>query len=404
MIANVFTEWHWDQGRVLYFQFDILREIAKVLVKFENRDINNDSTNTELRLSLTEYVGMPFAPESYKVNRNYSRVFQCAMLARSEGGVLVLSDICRQLATDGSALSICDNYLCEIVKRFRYPFPAFKEYDATSTRVYPFCAIIKYLVAKRELGVEPKASLSEFCDYIIGNNCTGMEDVDFYKSLKPTGYRMQGDGVRQLREMIAFISQFSFLKVFDGNLYLDINKKEDVQILVDELLTPLDISPVADKTEEFCRLTRLRQSLTAPAGGISHKLFHIPQDLGDLAFIEGKKVRVQHLRTERSALLRKYFVAIHPDPTCAACDMHVKEKYPWADYMLDLHHLLPLSSVVRISNMGTSLKDLVGLCPSCHRAIHTYYRKWLKANNQDDFINKQEAMAVYLEAVRGITR
>ena len=81
----------------------------------------------------------------------------------------------------------------------------------------------------------------------------------------------------------------------------------------------------------------------------------------------------------------------------------MQQKYPWVDYMLDLHHLLPLASVVRISNEGTSLNDMVGLCPSCHRAIHTYYKKWLQSNNQDDFRSKQEAMSVYLEAVREIT-
>lgn len=33
--------WRWDQGRLLYFQFDVLRDIAKTLVKFDNADISN---------------------------------------------------------------------------------------------------------------------------------------------------------------------------------------------------------------------------------------------------------------------------------------------------------------------------------------------------------------------------
>ena len=32
--------WRWDQGRLLYFQFDVLRDIAKTLVKFDNADIS----------------------------------------------------------------------------------------------------------------------------------------------------------------------------------------------------------------------------------------------------------------------------------------------------------------------------------------------------------------------------
>ncbi len=32
--------WRWDQGRLLYFQFDVLKEIAKALVKFDNTDLS----------------------------------------------------------------------------------------------------------------------------------------------------------------------------------------------------------------------------------------------------------------------------------------------------------------------------------------------------------------------------
>lgn len=68
--------------------------------------------------------------------------------------------------------------------------------------------------------------------------------------------------------------------------------------------------------------------------------------------------------------------------------------------MLDIHHLLPLSSSIAITTKGTSLSDIVGLCPSCHRSIHIYYTKWLKRAGQDDFRSKAEAMEVYLSAAR----
>lgn len=123
------TTWRWDQGRVLYFQFDVLREIAKVLVTFEGKDINDNSTNDELKKSLMSHVGLPFAPDNYKINRNYSRVFQCALLAYLQGKSLYVSDICKLLASDESYLSNCDNYMCEVIRRFRFPFPAFNELD-----------------------------------------------------------------------------------------------------------------------------------------------------------------------------------------------------------------------------------------------------------------------------------
>ena len=70
--------------------------------------------------------------------------------------------------------------------------------------------------------------------------------------------------------------------------------------------------------------------------------------------------------------------------------------------MLDLHHLLPLASALAISSKGTSLEDIVGVCPSCHRAIHAYYRQWLNANNQTDFLSKAEAKAIFEQATRAI--
>lgn len=391
-------EWRWDQGRVLYFQFDVIREISKVLVKFENKDINDVTVNEEFRASLIEGVGLPFAPSNYKVNRNYSRVFQCALLARNENSTLVVTDICKLLSKDDSIVSNCDDYLYEVVKRFRYPFPAFKSYDIESPRVYPFCAVLKYLIAQREMGNEAKVNLEEICNYIIGNNCTGIEDIEFYKHLKPSNYLATDDGIRQLREMLAFISQLSFLKAFKGYLYLDVNGESDVQFIINKVLCPQTNTPIHDRTEEFCQLTKVNPHLILP----NCKIVATPMNVPDIEFVEGKKVRVQHLRMERSPLLRKFYIAIHPEPVCAACQMRVQEKYPWVDYMLDLHHLLPLASVVRISNEGTSLDDLVGLCPSCHRAIHSYYRRWLKSNNQEDFRSKKEAMDVYLEAVKGI--
>ena len=46
--------WHWDQGRLNYFQFDELRKIAKY------------ATHTDLRLTarepLASAVGLPFLP------------------------------------------------------------------------------------------------------------------------------------------------------------------------------------------------------------------------------------------------------------------------------------------------------------------------------------------------------
>lgn len=396
------VEWRWDQGRVLYFQYDVLREIAKVLVKFDGKNINDDSVNKDLRTALENNVGLPFAPSNYKVNRNYSRVFQCAMLARHDGRSLFVSDICRQIATGVESVS-CDEYFREIVQRFRFPFPAFQEYNTTDENIFPFCAIIKMLIAKYQLGEEPRLDLEMICRFIIGNNCTGLEDIDFYKTLKPTGYIATSDSMRQLREMVAFISQLSFIKVFNHSIYLDILDDSEIAYIKNAYLKPITTQRLSDPFEEFRQITHLvKISKSGPNDDVKrgNTLIINPSDI---EFTEGKKSRVQHLKIERSPLLRKYYVSLHPEPICAACEEHMNMKYPWAGYMLDLHHLLPLASMIKISIMGTSLDDIVGLCPSCHRAIHSYYRKWLKSNNREDFNDKKEAMAVYIEAVKEIS-
>jgi len=389
-------EWRWDQGRVLYFQTDVLKEIAKVLMDFDGKDINEPAVNRAFAVSLRTRVGLPFAaPEEYKINRNYGRVFQCGLLARYQGSALTVSDIGKLMATENSVMADSDAYLCEVVRRFRYPFPAFQDYDADLPRIYPFCAVIKYLIALACMGQEAKASLADICNMVVGNECMGNESIEFYQQLQPSGYMAQGDVLRQLREMIAFISQLSFLKIFDGCLYLDVNTEEEARRIFQSVTKPLTCIPLVNKLEEFSQLTKVESGLVMPITGFGSK----GESQIDVSIDEGQRIKLQHFRIERSPLLRKFYIAAHPEPVCTACEEHMQHKYPWSGYMLDVHHLLPLASAIK---EGTTLSDLVGLCPSCHRAIHAYYRKWLKANHQSDFVSKQEAMSVYLEAVREI--
>lgn len=63
--------------------------------------------------------------------------------------------------------------------------------------------------------------------------------------------------------------------------------------------------------------------------------------------------------------------------------------------VMDLHHLLPLSSGTRVEAEGTTLDDLVPVCPSCHRAVHRFYDGWLIGNGREDFTNGNEAHEVY---------
>lgn len=386
--------WRWDQGRLLYFQFDVLRDIAKTLVKFDGADIAN--CEGSFRNTLVSETGMPFLPTHYTVKRNYSRVFQCSFLANFVGNKLIVTDICRDLANTDGLIKSVDDYLFNYLPKFRFPFPAFDDYNVDAQRVYPFCAIIKFLFSRAELGLEAKISLDEIFSFIIANDCTGFESVEYYKQLQPGQYEYSDTERRQLREMVIFISQLSILKVYDGYLYLDAVDENAKAEVLSKFLEPENRLPKADRIEEFFEMTAISKKIIIPTFEV------FTSDPADIEFIEGNKKRVEHFRVERSALLRKYYRQMNPVPHCCACGTDMNIKYPWTEYLLEIHHLLPLSSTVAISNHGTSLADIVGLCPSCHRAVHMYYRKWLRTKNQTDFKSKQEAHDVFMQATMEI--
>lgn len=383
--------WRWDQGRLLYFQFDVLKKIAKVLAKFDNADIKE--CEPLFRHTLVTETGMPFLPAHYTVKRNYARVFQCSFLADFIGSRLTVTDFCRDLAADNGTMKSVDDYLFNYIPRFCFPFPAFDNYNASEHRIYPFCTIIKFLLSRVELGLDAKVSLADIFSYIIANHCTGCEDLDYYKRLIPQGYICTDAERRQLREMVIFISQLSILKVYDGCLYLDTVNENARDEMLCKLLQPENRIPRAERIEEFYEMTSLASGIAVP----TFEVFTL--EPSDMEFIEGNKKRVEHFRVERSGLLRKYYRQLNPVPRCSACGTNMNVRYPWTDYLLEIHHLMPLSAAVAISVKGTSLDDIVGLCPSCHRAVHMYYGNWLKAKRQSDFKSKQEAREVYFQAV-----
>jgi predicted HNH restriction endonuclease len=118
--------------------------------------------------------------------------------------------------------------------------------------------------------------------------------------------------------------------------------------------------------------------------------------LEDSIFTEGKRIRVSHLKTERNRNVVKYYFDNTPRPAlCDVCEKEVKWHYPWLENLIEVHHILPLSSPLNINTRGTSIADLVGLCPNCHRATHAFYRNYLKINNLEDFRCEEEAKDVY---------
>lgn len=382
-------KWRWDQGRLDYFQFGEIQRIARALVAFDGHTLPRGEDPDLLRITLGNFSDRPFLPSNYKVWRNYKRVFGCQMLAIDLGGVVYATDLCKSVAT--GSLTV-DEYLLHVATRFSYPSPVFENYEATRNPQYPVCAIIKYLVSEFITNAKPVISLTEIIDKVKGNELKGSEPLPAYAKLPSTGVRVSraDDEYRQIRELVRFFSQFTFLKWENPNLILDIGTADEARAIAG-LMTPIKMAHQHEAAKELLALGGAVGGQEIPEFGQGSAINAYDQE-----FTEGSKLRVTHLRVERSAKLREfYFAHTHHPHVCDMCEMNTVKHYPWVTKLVELHHLLPLSSPIRVESEATSLKDLVGLCPSCHRAIHRYYSFWLKDQNKKDFESRKEAHDVY---------
>lgn len=386
--------WRWDQGRLDYFKYDNIVSIAQVLQFVNNIDLRTAESDP-LRSELAAKTGLPFAPTHYRVWRNYGRVFACSLLATRIHNRLVTTDICARIAEGHGIEFSVDDYLSLFIRRFSYPFPGFQGYNTSDQQIFPICAVLRRLISLFGLNKTPSVSLADVFSYIIGNNCTGTESLDFYAGLKPTDRTPHGDERRQVRELLIFCSQLNFLKWYRDSIFLDLdyNDEESFNSLL-QLATPDILARVSSPEAQLLRLGSLEVDRKEVAITI-----HTRETPMDVIFTEGRQTRVTHLRTERSPRLRRiYFDIIAPPYQCDMCDTNLSVRYPWTDNLLELHHLLPLSSSLTISSKGTSIDDVTPLCPNCHKGIHVYYSTFFKVSGLEDFETKEQAKEIYSEA------
>ena len=378
--------WRWDQGRLDYFLFEKIRSMAECLAKLDGIDVlANDS---RLRLVLMDATDLPFAPnkDEYPIWRNYARVFMACLLAVRADNRLIVTDLCKKIA-DKTIISV-DEYFSFYIPRFYCPSPFFSNYNNNDNQIFPFCATIKFLASREDY----KASLDDIIDYVMNNRCTGLEDLDFYKNLKPHSIIVDSDVKRQVREMLIFLCQMNILKWHKDYLYLDIEiKSSDVISEIFDMSQPIAKPRNDDRLSEIIALGAFEQESV-----VNHDIVQFIKQ--DIFFTEGKRVMREHFRTERSANLRNFFFADKNVYICDACNTNPKDMYPWINNILEIHHLLPLSSSVMMNSKGTSIDDVVAICPNCHKSIHTYYKIWLETNNQEDFVSKLQAKQAYEDA------
>lgn len=376
--------WRWDQGRLEYLKFENLVTIAKVLQSLDGLLLN--TTTDFLRSPLESKTGLPFSPAHYKVWRNYARVFHCAMLATCIDGKLVITDLCRKLIESSAEFS-SDEYFNFIFSHFILPFPAFDGYDSQVQQTFPFVAIAKFAISYQTAGI----TLQDVFKYVIGNDCTGLETLNHYASLKQTSRTPQGDEERQVREMLVFMGQVSYLKWLDKRLFID---SVDIDTILKAIAPFVNNSRKENAQEEFIRLTTFSKGVSAATFDIVLK----DREVEGFSVKEGGKVFTSHGKIERSPLVRKRFFEAHPEIVCDACQVRTRERYPWTDNILELHHVLPLAATLNVNGTTTVLDDLMPLCPSCHKSIHIFYKIKLAEWGVPDFGSKKMAKDVYAMA------
>lgn len=382
--------WRFDQGRLDYFQFDEIKQIALALSNISGIPkpvLRNDV----IRKELAKFSERPFLPRDYTVWRNYKRVFACSLLATEIEGNIICTELCNYIRSNFATIDV-DDYLAHFSRHFYYPSPIFENYNIRDQQIFPIPAIIKYMFSKYCRTGLNYISIQEIGAFLIENNVTGLEPLTFYDSLRSKSIRSD---LRQTRELIRFVSQFSFLKWENPNLFFDISDQKDMLNII-KALEPIVATRNPDQGLELLAMGS-RFGNVELGNYTANKIESIDTD-----FLEGNKIRVTHVRTERSNKLKDfYFKYANLPEICNMCTLNTKIKYPWASHIIEIHHLLPLASPIRVENSKTSLRDIVGLCPTCHRATHKYYSKWLKTNTRSDFVSYQEANQIYFE-VKGL--
>lgn len=391
--------WNWDQGRLHYFQFDELRTVSRFAVNYDLR-------NTPAQFIRSE-TGLHFPPTDYTPWRNYARVFRLCLLASEIDRVAVPTDVARILASDGAVT--CDEYVHFIVEATTSPSPALSTWSHNTGIRYPLCFSLKYILAKLAVHENPFSRINEIIGAYVHSGFSGSESVEDYVALLDKGkdfesvvapYR-RSDLLRQARESIKFICQLSYLHTQRNQIIATLSQSDAASIF--EVTAPLGGAPLPDRNDEIQRLA------THFKDGSVHDFFDYPStttsEVSHSGFVEGSRVQRSHIVIERNSGLRNLFYKTRPTATCHACKTNTRAKYPWTDRVLDIHHILPLSSGTRVhTRSGTLLDDLRAICPTCHRSIHRYYDQYLKTEQKADFSDKTEALQIYDQARRSIVR
>lgn len=382
--------WKWDQGRLSYFEFDNVRNMARAATQMDLRQASH--------AQISDITGLPFSPNdpSYKPWRNYARIFKLMRLVSEQEGGVVASPVAEVLAADGAVTS--DEFIHYIACSHTDPSPALDRtlwLNADRLR-WPLLFSIKYCLAVRVIDPSRICGINEILTAYASCDFTGDEDQNSFAELilNSNGNLIpqKSDAVRQGRESLKFLSQLSYLMMPDRS-HIVVNLSEEDAHDTFLQLTAIPVNVNTEPAQELLRLSELFRD----GSDLEFDFNRVEkQSIIDSGFREGTKSEKTHLVTERNSQLRKKYFDLHPISHCDLCTLDTHATYQWTERVLDLHHVLPLASGTRVDNQtGTIFDDLRPVCPTCHRAIHSYYSNYLRSSARKDFSNRSEAYSVY---------
>ncbi len=378
--------WHWDQGHLAYFQFDAIQRIARFVLANDAKNATKDA--------LAAATGLPFAaPDGYSAWRNYSRTLKLSLLVSEVGNSAQATEVAALLAQPGKAT--CDEYFHFLLRIFTEPSPALADWSPKGPFRYPLLFSLKYLLAKTATGYTKSTSVSEIIGaYGYSNFSGGENDEEFiYLIGKAAEFEKIGASAssRQARESLRVIAQISYLFAGRQGMLVALDREDAHAIF--HALNPIEGPRKTGREAEIRRLAELFKD------GSNDDFFDYPAtiigDVVESGFREGSKVKKTHVTIERNRNLRIAFFNANPTSICDFCELDTRKSYNWTDRVMDIHHLLPLCSGARVEKTGTTFDDLVPLCPTCHRAVHRFYDRWLERHKQADFLSREEAKGVY---------
>ena len=381
--------WRWDQGRLEYFNFENLRRIAAAssLINLKT------ATNAELK----RLTGLAFRPyqDAYPPWRNYSRVFKLMRLIADDGTTAVPTPVAKILARSGTVTA--DEFLHYVACTHTQPSPAFKDWNHKATMRWPLLFSLKYLLSRRISGLPNECAINEVMKAYAVSRFVGTEGrTEFSRIQKQEleDYDLpDNDRVRQGRESLKFLAQLSYLVMPNGRVITVALDSERATKNFDQL-RPVDTDFLQDASDQ---INHLAYSFTEEMWEDHNGRLDDNEIIQESGFQEGNKSERTHLVIERNQFLRKEFFSRNPKSTCDLCTIDTHATYPWSERVLDIHHLLPLSSGVEIGVDGTQFGDIRPVCPTCHRAVHSYYTGFLRRHQQPDFTSRDQAFAAYFE-------